>query len=77
MGRPLVLEDWYSTLSEAMCNAGLLGQKVGKGFYAYSDPSNPRRAVGESAEAVAVVAAHRAARGITPRDVTDDEVYER
>ena len=76
LDRPLVLSDWYSPLSEVLCKSGYLGQKSGRGFYLYNDPKHPRKGV-ESPETMALIEEHRRERGITPREISDQEVLER
>jgi 3-hydroxyacyl-CoA dehydrogenase len=63
-----------STLPDRLCEAGRLGQKVGRGWYDY--PEGPRRPV-ESAEVAALVASHRRMLGVTPRSIDDAEIVDR
>jgi 3-hydroxyacyl-CoA dehydrogenase len=56
--RPIVLSDWYSTLSEKFCAKGYLGQKSGRGFYLYNDPLNKRKP-SESLESLQLIDQHR------------------
>ncbi len=60
-------------IREAMCAAGRLGQKNGKGFYDYDAQRN--RTV--SAEALAIIEDFRSRSNLQKRDVTNQEVVER
>jgi 3-hydroxyacyl-CoA dehydrogenase len=71
---------WHRDLSrkpesirEAMCVAGRMGQKNGKGFYDYDEKRNRT----PSAEANRIIEEFRAAQGIKTRAVTDQEIVER
>ena len=63
-----------STLADELCRLGRLGQKTGGGWYDY--PDGPRRPV-PAPEAEALVARHRAALGIAPRAIVDQEIVDR
>jgi 3-hydroxyacyl-CoA dehydrogenase len=63
-----------STLADELCRLGRLGQKTGGGWYDY--PDGPRRPV-PSPAAEALVTAHRAAHGIAPRPIEDQEIGDR
>jgi 3-hydroxyacyl-CoA dehydrogenase len=52
---------------------GRLGQKSGKGYYVYDD----KRKATPDPEVEALIVRHSAARGITRRPVSDDEIRER
>jgi 3-hydroxyacyl-CoA dehydrogenase len=60
-------------LRDALCAAGRLGQKTGKGFYDYDDKRN-RSA---SPEARAIIEDHARSCGHSPRAVSADEILER
>lgn len=60
-------------LLEQLNAAGRLGQKSGSGWYGYD---TERRARPDPA-VTALLARHRAARGITPRALADEEILER
>jgi 3-hydroxyacyl-CoA dehydrogenase len=60
-------------IREAMCAAGRLGQKNGKGFYDYDAQRN--RTV--SAEALAIIEDFRSRSNLQKRDVTNQEIVER
>jgi len=64
----------FSSVADALVESGQLGQKTGAGWYLYEpgrrDPlPNPR--------APELIAQYRAARGLTPRKVTPEEIVER
>jgi 3-hydroxyacyl-CoA dehydrogenase len=60
-------------LLEQLNALGRLGQKSGAGWYRYD---SERRARGDP-EVTALLGRHRAARGITPRALADEEILER
>ena len=62
----------YVEIADRLCEAGRLGRKSGRGWYAYSDG---KRAV--DPEVTAVIEAARAVKNITPRDFTADEIVSR
>jgi 3-hydroxyacyl-CoA dehydrogenase len=61
-------------LPDELCRLGRLGQKTGGGWYDY--PDGPRRPV-RSPEAEVLVTSHRAAQGISPSAITDQEIVDR
>jgi 3-hydroxyacyl-CoA dehydrogenase len=63
-----------STLADELCRLGRLGQKTGGGWYDY--PDGRRRPV-PAPEAEALVTSHRAAQGIAPRAIADQEIVDR
>jgi 3-hydroxyacyl-CoA dehydrogenase len=65
----------YSRLPDKLCEAGHFGQKTGRGWY-YYDPAAPRKAT-PSADTAAFIENHRAERGISRREVSDQEIVER
>ncbi|MFB9969236.1 3-hydroxyacyl-CoA dehydrogenase NAD-binding domain-containing protein [Pseudoroseomonas cervicalis] len=61
-------------VADALCEAGRLGQKTGKGYYAY--PEGARAGV-EDPEAQAIIEGISAQLGITRRAIGQDEILER
>lgn len=62
----------YVEIADRLCEAGRLGRKSGRGWYAYPDG---KRTV--DPEVTAVIEAARAVKNITPRDFTADEIVSR
>jgi 3-hydroxyacyl-CoA dehydrogenase len=60
-------------LLEQLNALGRLGQKSGAGWYQYDSERRAR----PDPEVTALLARHRAARGITPRTLADEEILER
>jgi len=69
--KPQVL---YSRLADRLCELGRFGQKTGKGWYRYVPGS---RAALPDPEVDALIAAHRQANGVTPRQIDDAEIVDR
>ncbi|MBI1218786.1 MAG: 3-hydroxyacyl-CoA dehydrogenase [Rhodobacteraceae bacterium] len=67
-------EARYVAIADRLCEAGRLGQKTGAGWYAY--PEGARQGQ-EDPAVLAVIAAERAAKGLTPQDFTADEIARR
>jgi 3-hydroxyacyl-CoA dehydrogenase len=64
----------YSKTADLLCEKGRFGQKTGAGWYDYVP--GKRDAI-PNAEVVAMVEAHRASLGITPRKISDEEIVHR
>lgn len=64
----------YSKTADLLCEKGRFGQKVGKGWYDYVE--GKRDAI-PNAEVVKMIEDHRAALGITPRKISDEEIVQR
>ncbi|MBS0507881.1 MAG: enoyl-CoA hydratase/isomerase family protein [Proteobacteria bacterium] len=64
----------YSKTADLLCEQGRFGQKVGKGWYDYVP--GKRDAI-PNAEVEQMIAEHRAALGITPRKISDEEIVQR
>jgi 3-hydroxyacyl-CoA dehydrogenase len=64
----------YSRTADLLCERGRFGQKTGAGWYDYA----PGRREAMASPAVdEMIAAHRAAAGIAPRAIGDDEIVQR
>ncbi|HRI18812.1 MAG TPA: 3-hydroxyacyl-CoA dehydrogenase NAD-binding domain-containing protein, partial [Burkholderiaceae bacterium] len=64
----------YSKTADLLCEMGRFGQKTGAGWYDYQPGKRdaiPSKAVED------MIAGHRAALGITPRRIPDDEIVHR
>jgi 3-hydroxyacyl-CoA dehydrogenase len=64
----------YSKTADLLCEKGRFGQKTGAGWYDYVP--GKRDAI-PNAEVVQMIEAHRAALGITPRKIADEEIVQR
>ena len=64
----------YSKTADLLCELGRFGQKTGAGWYDYQ--AGKRDAI-PSDVVLKMVEGHRAAMGITPRKVSDDEIVQR
>ncbi|MCK8781450.1 3-hydroxyacyl-CoA dehydrogenase NAD-binding domain-containing protein [Rhizobium sp. NTR19] len=62
----------YVEIADTLCEAGRLGQKAGRGWYAYPDG---KRTV--DPEVTAIIEAARAKKGITPRSFSTEEIQQR
>ncbi len=60
-------------IRDALCAAGRLGQKAGKGFYDYDEKRNPS----PSAVTAAIIEDFRAKSGSTIREISEQEIIER
>ncbi|WP_071674187.1 FAD-dependent oxidoreductase [Nioella nitratireducens] len=64
----------YEAIADTLCEQGRLGQRSGKGWYAYADGDRrPER----DPEVEQMIVDYSAARGITRRDFTEDEIRDR
>ena len=64
----------YSKTADLLCEKGRFGQKTGAGWYDYVAG---RRDAIPNAEVVKMIEDHRAALGITPRKISDEEIVQR
>jgi 3-hydroxyacyl-CoA dehydrogenase len=64
----------YSKTADLLCEKGRFGQKTGAGWYDYV--AGKRDAV-PNAEVVKMIEDHRAALGIAPRKISDEEIVQR
>ncbi|AXV16788.1 3-hydroxyacyl-CoA dehydrogenase [Neorhizobium sp. SOG26] len=62
----------YVEIADTLCEAGRLGQKAGRGWYAYPDG---KRTV--DPEVTAIIEAARAKKGIRPRSFSTEEIQQR
>ncbi|HYW58739.1 MAG TPA: 3-hydroxyacyl-CoA dehydrogenase NAD-binding domain-containing protein [Polaromonas sp.] len=64
----------YSKTADLLCEKGRFGQKTGAGWYDYVP--GKRDAI-PNAEVVKMIEDHRAALGVTPRKISDEEIVQR
>ena len=64
----------YSKTADLLCEMGRFGQKTGAGWYDYA--AGKRDAI-PNADVIKMIEAHRKAKGITPRKVSDEEIVQR
>ncbi|MCT9812704.1 3-hydroxyacyl-CoA dehydrogenase NAD-binding domain-containing protein [Acidovorax sp. Be4] len=64
----------YSRTADKLCELGRYGQKTGAGWYDYQ--AGKRDAI-VSPVVTQMIEAHRAAEGITPRKISDEEIVQR
>ena len=64
----------YSKTADLLCEQGRFGQKTGAGWYDYKP--GKRDAI-PNAEVVKMIEDYRAANGITPRKISDEEIVQR
>ena len=64
----------YSKTADLLCEKGRFGQKTGAGWYDYQP--GKRDAI-PNAEVVKMIEDYRAAHGITPRKISDEEIVQR
>ncbi|MBB5514168.1 3-hydroxyacyl-CoA dehydrogenase [Rubricella aquisinus] len=65
--------DRIAKFADMMCEEGWFGRKTGRGFYDYTDPKRPV----PNPQVAAMIDADRAARGITPRAFTAEDIQRR
>jgi len=65
--------DPKKVIQDALCEIGRLGQKSGKGWYAYGEDRKPQR--DQEVEKLILEVAKN--NGIQPRQISDQEIYER
>ena len=65
-------KERYVDIADHLCEAGRLGMKAGRGWYRYPDG---KRAV--DPEVTALIEQRRAAKGLSARNVSDDEIRRR
>ncbi|KIC41149.1 3-hydroxyacyl-CoA dehydrogenase [Ruegeria sp. ANG-R] len=68
---PRARDSFYA---DKLCEAGYLGQKTGKGYYIYE---KGKREGEPNPEVMPLIETERAARGISPRAFTDEEIVRR
>ena len=68
------LDMKYSKTADLLCEKGRFGQKTGAGWYDYV--AGKRDAI-PNAEVVKMIEDHRAALGIKPRKISDEEIVQR
>jgi 3-hydroxyacyl-CoA dehydrogenase len=64
----------YSKTADLLCEKGRFGPKTGAGWYDYKPG---KRAAIPNAEVVKMIEDYRAANGITPRKISDEEIVQR
>ena len=64
----------YSKTADLLCEKGRFGQKTGAGWYDYQ--AGKREPI-PNQEVIQMIEAHRAALGITPRKISDEEIVQR
>ncbi|GAA6191569.1 3-hydroxyacyl-CoA dehydrogenase NAD-binding domain-containing protein [Phaeobacter sp. NW0010-22] len=62
------------TYADKLCEDGHFGQKTGTGYYVYQAG---KRAGVPNPDVMSLIEADRAAQGLTPRDLSDDEIVRR
>jgi 3-hydroxyacyl-CoA dehydrogenase len=67
-------EARYVAIADRLCEAGLLGQKTGAGWYLYPEGTRGGR---RDPSVLALIAEERARKGITPRAFADHEIARR
>ncbi|WP_424978830.1 3-hydroxyacyl-CoA dehydrogenase NAD-binding domain-containing protein [Leisingera sp. S232] len=67
-------DERYSTVGDAICERGWFGQKTGRGFFYYAED---KRRGAEDPEVLNIIRETGAAAGITPRQISDQEIVDR
>ena len=65
--------ETYAAFADKLCEQGHFGRKTGKGFYIYAEGEKPE----PNPEVEEIIAAERAEKGITPRQISDQEIVDR
>lgn len=66
--------DRYVRIADKICERGWFGQKTGRGFYVYAEGTRVGR---PDPEVLSIIAAEREARGIAPRQFSEEEIIRR
>lgn len=66
--------ETYPEFADRLCELGRFGRKTGRGFYIYDDSVKDPRPDPEVEE---IISEERAAKGITPRTIGEDEIISR
>lgn len=66
--------ETYPQFADRLCELGRFGRKTGRGFYIYDQGADGPRPDPEVEE---IIATERAAKGITPRVISEDEIIGR
>ncbi|UWQ45230.1 FAD-dependent oxidoreductase [Leisingera aquaemixtae] len=66
--------ELYPEFADRLCELGRFGRKSGRGFYIYEDGAGRARPDPEVEE---IIAAERAAKGITPRSIGEKDIISR
>lgn len=65
--------EQYTEFADRLCEKGRFGRKTGRGFYIHDKEKGEI----QDPEVLDIIAAERAAKGITPRQISDAEVIDR
>ncbi|HBZ44234.1 MAG TPA: 3-hydroxyacyl-CoA dehydrogenase [Maritimibacter sp.] len=65
-------EERYVRIHDKICEEGMYGRKTGKGFYIYDEGD-----IRPNPEALKIIDDERAAKGITPKDFSDQDIVDR
>jgi 3-hydroxyacyl-CoA dehydrogenase len=64
----------YVNIPDRLCEAGRLGRKTGAGYYSYAEGTKGPQT---DPAAAAIIAQCRAEKGVSPRQLSDDEIVRR
>ncbi|HXF52732.1 MAG TPA: 3-hydroxyacyl-CoA dehydrogenase NAD-binding domain-containing protein [Hyphomicrobiaceae bacterium] len=64
----------YVAVADRLCEAGRLGRKTGRGWYAYPDPSGRPQ---PDPDVAAIILAERKRKGVAPRQFSGEEIVRR